>query len=134
MQKCRPRFHVLTVTMARLHDHNDPRSEVPDAQGRCPSIYAAFTLARLVHSFISRVKSNLHSRQRSNKPWLGVSALGSYSFPVHSNLSKYGIGRTDHSSPTTTSKQSGPQQHVSSNIDGHCVWRRGLTSRSSTRE
>jgi len=120
--------------MTRLRKYNDLTSEHSDTQGHRPSIYAAFTLARLVHSFISRVKSNVHSRQRSNKPSLDVSAIRSYHSSVHSNPGNYGVDRIDHSSPTTFSKHSRLQQHVGPSIDRHCACRRGLASKSSTIE
>jgi len=120
--------------MTRPRKYNDSTSEHSDTQGRRPSIYAAITLARLVHSFISRVKSNIHSRQRSNKPSLDVSAIRSYNFSVHSNSGNYGVDRIDHSSPTTFCKHSGLQQHVGPSFDRHCVCRRGLASKPGTIE
>lgn len=118
--------------MARLHEYNDPNSEHPDIQGRCSSIYATFTLARLVHNFISRVKADLHSRQRSNKPSLDVLTLGSYNLSVHSKSGSQSDDSTEVSTPTTISKHSGLQQHVGDSIDRHCVSRRGLASKSSS--
>lgn len=114
--------------MARLHEYNDLRSEHPDFHGRRPSIYATFTLARLVHSFINRMKSNSHSRQCPNKPSLDVFALRS----VLSKSDDYSVDRIDVSTPTTISKYLGLQQHVVDSIDRHCITRKSLASKSST--
>ena len=120
--------------MAGRHKYNDPESEHSDTQDRRPSIYAAFTLARLVHSFIKRVKSNFHSRQGSNKPSLDVSALRSYNFLVHPKSDNYAVDRNDRYPPITINKCSGPQQDVSPSLDRRCVYRRELASESSTIE
>ena len=58
--------------MAGRHECSNNWSITLVVEGRRPSIYAAFNLARLVHSFISRVRSHINARQSSTKRSLDV--------------------------------------------------------------
>ena len=60
------------------------------AEGRGPSIYAAFTLARLVHSFKDRLRSGINARQFSNKRSLPVPSR-SFGFSVYPGPGRYSI-------------------------------------------